>query len=221
MATAKFDEYAANYSALHNQNLATSGEPLEYFSEYKRACLARLNAPPNEPLLDYGCGVGNVLLALARYFTQAHGYDPSAESILVAKQRIPSATLYSDVTQVPDGYFSTVVLSGVLHHVPRPERPSVLGLIRQKLKPGGRLFVFEHNPLNPLTRHAVATCPFDDDADLLRAGKITRLLKEAELKQIRREYIVFFPRMLAPLRPFEPRLSWLPLGAQTMVVGTR
>jgi hypothetical protein len=32
---------------------------------------------------------------------------------------------------------------------------------------------------------------------------------------------VFFPRQLSRLRPLEPRLAWLPLGAQTLVCGTR
>jgi hypothetical protein len=32
---------------------------------------------------------------------------------------------------------------------------------------------------------------------------------------------VFFPRPLARLRPLEPRLRWLPLGAQMLVIGER
>jgi SAM-dependent methyltransferase len=113
------------------------------------------------------------------------------------------------------------VLSGVLHHVPRAERLGVLAQVRAKLRPGGRLFVFEHNPLNPVTRRTVATCPFDDDADLLWPWQAKRLLSDAAFRQVRLDYIVFFPRPLAALRPLEPRLGWLPLGAQQLVVGTR
>ena len=32
------------------------------------------------------------------------------------------------------------------------------------------------------------------------------------------DYIVFFPHALRQLRPFEPRLAWNPLGAQTMTI---
>jgi len=221
MTAAKFDDYAKSYDALHNQNLQASGEPLEYFSAYKRACLERLGAPSGEPLLDYGCGIGNVTRALSEGFRDVHGYDPSAESLRVARERIPNATFHASLDAVPGAHFASAVLSGVLHHVPRPERLSVLGAVRDKLRPGGRLFVFEHNPLNPLTRHAVATCPFDDDADMLWPWQAKKLLKRAQFRDVRLDYIVFFPRPLAPLRPLEPRLNWLPLGAQLLVIGTR
>jgi ubiquinone/menaquinone biosynthesis C-methylase UbiE len=221
MTAAKFDDYARSYDALHNQNLAVSGEPLEYFSAYKRACLERLGAPTGEPLLDYGCGIGNVTRALADGFREVHGVDPSAESLKVARERIPTATFHASIHGVPDAYFGSAVLSGVLHHVPRPERLGVLTDVRSKLRPGGRLFVFEHNPLNPVTRRAVATCPFDDDADLLWPWQARRLLAEAGFREVRLEFIVFFPRPLAALRPLEPRLGWLPLGAQQLVLGTR
>ena len=89
------------------------------------------------------------------------------------------------------------------------------------LAPGGRLFVFEHNPLNPVTRRAVAACDFDDDAVLLWPWQARRVLRSAGLRDVRLDYIVFFPRSLARLRPLEPRLAWLPLGAQVMVVGSR
>ena len=221
MTAAKFDEYARSYDALHNQNLAASGEPLEYFSAYKRACLERLGAPATEPLLDYGCGIGNVTRALADGFREVHGFDPSSESLKVAQERVPEASFHTDIAAVPNAHFASAVVSGVLHHVPRAERAGALGRVREKLRPGGRVFVFEHNPLNPVTRHTVATCPFDDDADLLWPWQAKRLLRAAGFRAVRLDYIVFFPRPLARLRPLEPRLRWLPIGAQMLVVGER
>ena len=221
MTAEKFDDYARSYDALHNQNLTASGEPLEYFSAYKRACLERLNAPTGEPLLDYGCGIGNVTQALASAFREVHGFDPSSESLKVARERMPGVTFHSELDAVPAAHFASAVVSGVLHHVPRPERIPMLERLRQKLRPGGRVFVFEHNPLNPVTRRAVATCPFDDDADLLWPWQAKRLLADAGFSTVTLDYIVFFPRPLAVLRPLEPRLGWLPLGAQLMLVGRR
>jgi hypothetical protein len=95
----------------------------------------------------------------------------------------------------------------------------VVSLVASKLAPGGRLFVFEHNPYNPLTRRAVRDCPFDDDAILLPPGEVRGLLQRAALAGVRQDFVLFFPRSLARLRPLEPWLRWCPLGAQTLTVG--
>lgn len=221
MTAAKFDEYARTYDELHNQNLAASGESLEYFAEYKLECLKRAGAPLGEPLLDYGCGIGNVTSVLTRAFTDVHGFDPSSESLRVARERMPTSTFHAESDAMPAAHFSTAVLSGVLHHVPRPQRVPTMKTVLSKLRPGGRVFVFEHNPLNPVTRHAVKTCPFDDDADLLFPWQAKRLLRDAGFSNVALDYIVFFPRPLAFLRPLEPKLGWLPGGAQLLVTGTR
>ncbi len=36
------------------------------------------------------------------------------------------------------------------------------------LKKKGRVYIFEHNPYNPVTRYLVATCEFDRDAVLFK-----------------------------------------------------
>jgi hypothetical protein len=80
--------------------------------------------------------------------------------------------------------------------------------------------LFEHNPLNPLTRKAVRGCKFDRDAELLGRRETARLLTEAGLFP-RRRYIEFFPRESGLLRRIEVRLGWLPLGAQYVVFAHR
>ncbi len=217
----KFDEYAAEYDALHQASIAASGESPVYFADYKVECLERLGLAPSAPILDYGCGIGNLTTRLADKLADVHGYDPSAKSLEVARERAPSATFYQDTASIPDGHFACAVLSGVLHHVPRAERLELLRTVRTKLAPGAFVAVFEHNPLNPLTRHAVATCPFDDDAVLLWPPELKRVLTEAGFTGVQLDYILFFPRMMSLLRPLEPRLRWLALGAQTLTVGVR
>jgi SAM-dependent methyltransferase len=148
-----------------------------------------------------------------------HGYDPSLGSIERARARAPGAHFHADIGSVPDDYFGAAVLAGVMHHVPPAERLGLLGDVRRKLAPGGRVIVFEHNPYNPLTRRAVDACPFDDDAILLRPGSLRRLVRSAGFRDVRLDYIVFFPRFLAALRPLEPHLRRVFLGAQTMTIG--
>jgi SAM-dependent methyltransferase len=148
------------------------------------------------------------------------GYDPSVESINIARSRMPGARFHTAAASVPDGHFGAAVLSGVLHHVSPRERPGLLQLVRQKLAPGGRLVIFEHNPFNPLTRRAVEACPFDDDAELVWPRSLRRLVAGAGFHNVRLDYIVFFPRLLRALRPLEPYLGRVFLGAQTMTLGT-
>jgi hypothetical protein len=86
---------------------------------------------------------------------------------------------------------------------------------------GGRVIVFEHNALNPITRRAVSACPFDDGASLLYPWEVRRLLRGAGLSAVALDFIVFFPRILRAARRLEPFLSWLPLGAQVCAWGTK
>jgi SAM-dependent methyltransferase len=217
----EFDAYAADYAALMEESIKSSGESPEYFGEYKLACLRRFGAPVGEPILDFGCGVGSVTRLLARDYQDVTGYEPSTKSLGIAREKVQGARWASDESELADGHFATAVCSGVLHHIPRDERRGVLTRLRGKLRPGGRLFVFEHNPLNPLTRRAVATCPFDEDAVLLWPWELGSLLESAGFEIARRDYIVFFPSVLAKLRPLEPYLRHIALGAQVMAIATR
>ena len=218
--SAKFDAYARSYQELHKSSVAASGEDPAYFHDYKIDCLARRGLLGG-PVLDYGCGTGNLTERLARRSDEVHGYDPSAESLAEAKERAPGAAFHADPASLPAGHFAVAVLSGVLHHVPPKERAEVLRTVRRALRPGGRVVVFEHNPLNPVTRRAVAACPFDDDAILLWPWEARGLLRRGGFSDVELDFIVFFPRPLAFLRPLEPRLRRVALGAQQMLVGRR
>jgi len=215
----KFDNYAQSYREVHRENVRLSGEPPEYFAEHKLSCLERAGVGPDQRLLDYGCGTGTLLGLSSARFRNVAGFDPSHESLALAREQAPRATFYTEEEAIPDAAFDVAILSGVLHHVPPGERARVVSRVAAKLAPGGRLFVFEHNPYNPLTRRAVDACPFDDDAILLPPREVRSLLEGAALAGVRQEFVVFFPRALAALRPLEPLLSWCPLGAQTLTVG--
>ena len=221
--TAEFDQYADSYEELHADSLKASGEGPQYFAEYKQRVLERLLGDRFEqPVLDFGCGIGNLTVRLAQSFPVVHGYDPARECADVARRRAPSAAFFNEVEKLPRQHYGAVVLANVLHHIPPAERPALMRSIEPLLARGGRLVVFEHNPLNPLTRRVVAICKFDVNAQLLYAPQITRLLREsAGLSKVGVDYIVFFPHSLRFARPIEPRLAWLPLGAQICAFGTK
>ena len=217
-----FDTHARSYEAIHAENVAGSGESPSYFAAYKQRILERMLGTQFErPVLDFGCGIGTLTALLSRSFGEVDGYDTSAESLRLARTRAPGARFFERVEAIPTEHYGAAVLANVLHHVPPADRPRLLRTAAAKVAPGGRLIVFEHNRLNPITRRVVSACPFDDGASLLYPWELKRLLRAAGLSAVALDFIVFFPKILRAARPLEPFLAWLPLGAQVCAWGTR
>lgn len=219
-----FDRFADQYESVLDRALCVSGETSRYFTEYKAAFLARrLGAGYSQAILDFGCGLGNLALALRRRLREAHidGFDVSVQSLgRVPPELREHGTFTSNLSELRSRY-GLVVLSNVLHHVSRTERGSLFRLLESRLETSGWIAVFEHNPLNPLTRWTVSHCAFDTGAVLLWPAEVSRLFRSAGLSRIRLDYIVFFPSFLAALRPIEPFLRWFPAGAQYCMIGAK
>ncbi len=69
--------------------------------------------------------------------------------------------------------------------------------------------IFEHNPISPVTRHIVATCPFDENAVLIPWAS-SRPSKLAGIGKVGIAYTGFFPGALQALRPLEPAMTCRP-----------
>jgi len=226
---AEFDEYADGYTAgMENPLKRLVGRDADDFLVVKARWLARHLAGAASPLrlLDYGCGLGGFLRALRQVGLRAemagcdesagmldeavkHWTDPPTPALrLVSAQRAPFA----------DGAFDVVVLSSVLHHLGPDERHRVFIDALRLLAPGGRLVVFEHNPLNPVTRWVVRNTPIDRNAVLLRSGAVVRELAVLGARHVQTRFVLFFPPRLAALAPLERWLSRVPLGGQYVVV---
>ena len=224
MSPAKFDEYSTNYTQLVDQSVSISGEAAEYFSEYKARYLARLAGRDFAGrVLDYGCGVGVLSRFIKTHlpYASVDGFDVASGSIeKVLPELKKQGCFSSDLAGLRRDY-QLAVIANVLHHVVPRDRQAVMAEIAGRLASRGRVVVFEHNPLNPLTQWSVKHCRFDDDAILLHPGEASRYLAGAGLKKVRRDYVVFFPKFLAWLRPAEPMLAWLPAGAQYALLGEK
>lgn len=212
----KFDRCAKTYNELMDASVRFSGEDWRYFAEYKITCLKRFGYGKTTRVLDFGCGTGNLTSLLCDHFGEVAGIDPSCESLARAREVASRATFWSHPDMAADSHFDVSVLAGVLHHVPLADRVCVVKQAMSKLRVNGRIVVFEHNPMNPLTRIAVEKCQFDDDAVLLRPSEVRSVLLSAGCSDIRQDYIVFFPKCLAWFRSLELHLRWLPVGAQTL-----
>ena len=223
MHEVEFDAVAADYRQQHAASIRLSGESTDFFAAYKIAdvadALADGGMAPRD-ILDFGCGIGESLPFLRRTFPAAalHGVDVSGESVALAAERfgaVASLAVYNGETlPFADASFDLVFTACVFHHIPPTDHDRLFREIRRVLRPDGHFFLFEHNPWNPATRHAVANCPFDANAILISAPEMRRRLAQAGFRDVRRRYRLFFPHLLRRLRPIERRLTWLPLGAQ-------
>ncbi|GBG14001.1 malonyl-(acyl-carrier protein) O-methyltransferase [Novimethylophilus kurashikiensis] len=223
----EFDRIADEYAEMHAQSIAASGESPEYFARYKVVDVAEwLGSARSDVrrILDFGSGTGNTLPHLAQWFPQAMvvNADISRRCMEVSRSRFPDiASQYCEIgaQQLPfnAASFDLVFTACVFHHIPPDQHGNWLKELKRVTKPGGRLFLFEHNPLNPLTVAAVRSCPFDENAVLIGAGDMTQRITAAGWKAAEAVYRIFFPKPLAFARPMERWMRKLPLGAQYFV----
>jgi SAM-dependent methyltransferase len=161
---------------------------------------------------------------VGEHFGRLHGIDIAAGVVEQATAQVPKGNfqLY-DGERIPfeDEVFDVAFTVCVLHHVPPTQWESLVSEMARVLKPGGLLYIFEHNPYNPLTRRAVNHCPFDEDATLLTRGRSHALMRSAGLDVADTRYVLFFPWEGSGFRAIESGLRWLPLGAQYFVSGRR
>jgi SAM-dependent methyltransferase len=230
MDTAEFDRFAEEYDQLLEKNIAVTGEKPEFFHEYKIKELGRLAQERNlqpKSILDFGSGIGNSTPFFRRYFPAAQlaGADVSERSLEVAESRFPGMAtglrIKGERIPVSDGTFDMSFSACVFHHIPHEEHIYWLRELLRITRPGGMLVIFEHNPLNPLTVRAVNSCPFDENASLIRAKELVARYRESGWKDAKTQYHLFFPHALAGLRVLEPSLSSIPLGGQYSVTAIK
>ncbi|MDA3788614.1 MAG: class I SAM-dependent methyltransferase [Desulfobacula sp.] len=220
----EFDSHSKDYKKNLDQSVRFSGESSDYFAAYKARYISKIRGRVfSGRILDFGCGVGLLSRHLSEFFPLAtiYGYDISRESIMKAQALgIPRASF---ITRLDDteGVYDLIVVANVLHHVEPEQRDEVLGAVVKQLKTGGQLFIFEHNPLNPIARMVVSNCPFDTGVQLLKSRELMDIATRQKVKVDRIDYIVFFPRQLSLFRFFEPYLCRLPLGGQYVLVARR
>jgi SAM-dependent methyltransferase len=222
MKKTDFDLYTEDYNRLLRQQTGFFSSKEEYFAQHKVGLVReRLGFEPQR-VLEFGCGIGRNIPFLRQAFRSASitGSDISAKSLEVARAHNPGVEFRREPDDMRDE-FDLIFIAGVFHHIPCSERVAVARTIHSRLAPGGHVFIFEHNPYNPVTRRIVSNCPYDEDAVLLSPAELGKLLQKAGCIPQGRWFSLFFPPRLRALLPIERHLGWLPLGGQYWVQAIR
>ena len=219
-----FDDYTENYNQLLKEGTSFFSASEEYFARYKVDLVRKQVHTPANRILEYGCGIGRNIPFLQQAFPSAvvMGSDISAASLEIARRDNTGIEFFLEDENVEQTkLFDVIFVAGVFHHIPVAQRAGVAKTLFNRLSPSGLLFVFEHNPFNPVTRRIVNNCPYDEDAVLLKPSELKRILSVTTLVVERNAYCLFVPPSLSVLAWMENKLGWLPLGGQYWVQARR
>ncbi len=229
----RFDQYATRYADTINSESAMrlTGESFEYYLEKRldlvQELLTHAGHPAPVTALDFGCGAGDTQVAMRKRFPKARlvGVDASAESIRVARDRHLANTefIVNDGLALPyaDGSVDIAYSNGTFHHVDHAAHGGIAREIHRVIKPGGHVFMFENNGLNPIVAYVMDHNELDRGAVRVPYWKLRSSFESAGFRIRGVHFYAFFPRLLAPLRRRESLIRWIPLGAQYVVWGQK
>ncbi len=170
-------------------------------------------------VLDVGCGHGFIhrFLRPSDGEVKLTGIDV-AETIIEEARKANPNVLY-DVYDgqrlpYPAQSFDVAFAIAVMHHVPPKNWNAFIAEMRRVVRRGGIVAIIEHNPINPLTQRVVRRLRMDENAVLLGAGRLARLIADSGMVELERRFILFTPFGGAFFHRVDSLLRWLPLGAQ-------
>ncbi len=126
---------------------AFRGDPQALDDRY--ADLADRIAAAGGPVLDLGCGAGDLLRLLVARGVDAHGVDSDAESVALARSQglqVAEGDALEALTAVDAGSLGALVLVQVVEHLPAQRLVELIALAADKLRPGGLLVAETINP---------------------------------------------------------------------------
>jgi len=107
----------------------------------------------NGPVLDIGCGRGELLGLLREAGVEAHGIDADADMVAYARGdglEVEQADLVEYLEGLGAGSLGAIFMGQVVEHLPASTLVRALRLAAAKLRPGGLLVAETINPLSPI-----------------------------------------------------------------------
>ena len=105
----------------------------------------------HQPVLDMGCGRGEMLVVLKENQISARGIDSSSEMISLCREQgldVTRADMLEELSEVPEGSLGAAISLHVIEHLPESLLPRLIRSAWRALKPGGLLILETPNPLS-------------------------------------------------------------------------
>jgi len=182
-----------------------------------RRILSAANITAQDRVLDLGCGIGNILIALAErtdFIHPAAGVDVSPDLIRIGEREIAQAGLRDRIglevapaTRLPfeDGAFDVVLTSHVLKHLDDEALLTSFREVVRVLRPGGRflLWEFEKSARSALLFWSARLSGLPPPFQLRTSEEFSRALRSTGFQRVVRLNTGFF------LLPPVPRIALL------------
>jgi SAM-dependent methyltransferase len=142
-AAAALPDYFAFESRMRGSVDAIRDRQRRYVDDFRDAA----------PVLDIGCGRGELLGLLGEAGVEAHGIDADADMVAYARGEgldVEQADLVQHLESLEDGSLGGVFMGQVVEHLPPSVLTRALFLAAAKLRPGGLLVAETINPLSPI-----------------------------------------------------------------------
>ena len=142
-AAAAFPDYFAYEARMRGSTESVRAKQQVYVDDFR----------DHAPVLDVGCGRGELLRLLREAGVEARGVDADADMVAYARGEgldVAHGDALAYLAGLADGSLGGIFAGQVVEHLPAPALLRLLELSAQKLRSGG-LFVAETiNPLSPL-----------------------------------------------------------------------
>jgi SAM-dependent methyltransferase len=138
-----FPDYFAFESKLRGRTESVRERQAIYVDDFRAAA----------PVLDVGCGRGELLALLRAAAVDARGIDPDPDMVAFARGEgldVEQADAVSYLDSLADGSLGGIFMGQVVEHLPAPMLVRTLELAAQKLRADGVLVAETINPLSPL-----------------------------------------------------------------------
>ena len=187
-----FDAIAEIYDSVFPPHI------IEHYLRRRASYVLRHAAAQGQSALDVGAGTGLLAERLNDLGLGVVALDPFPQMLGQLRRRRPdieTVVAHGDDIPFPDDAFDLTYSVAVMHHIAEPVlvRRTLAEMIRVT-RPGGRILVWDHNPLNPYWAVLMRRVPQDTGTErLVPLPELVAGLREAGADTVRTERLGLMP----------------------------